>query len=199
MNRPVRVAVCLLPVLVVCGVAREAPSPEPPDDSLTCTIRADPTCEPGKAPAVSVEIVNHRKRDVYLVGSLDASDCRWRYPHCYFEVIGPAGKAAGGIGRCGNMNRLREKDFVKVAPGGKFSPYQKVDDHGFFPAHQLSAGTFAAEGKYRIRFFYSTDKADIKYWLGDGATSENLERLFKQVPKLTLRSNEITVTVVRRR
>ncbi len=167
---------------------------------LGCTIRSESECELGRAPKVSVTLSNQTNADVYLVGSLDASDCKWRYPHCYFEVTGPDGKSAvQGAARCGNMNTLREKDFVRVPPGGTFDPYQRVDGYGFFPAHQLSPDTFRMPGEYRIQFVYSTDSNNLFEWGGDGrtevASDEKLIGMFKQVPKVEVRSNEVKVTV----
>ena len=91
---------------------------------LGCVIRSDPTCVLGSAPKVTVTLINQTNSDVYLVGSLDGSECRWRYPYCYFELTGPDGKLNDypGGSRCGYMNALREKDFVKVPSGGKFDP-----------------------------------------------------------------------------
>jgi hypothetical protein len=155
----------------------------------------------GKAPKITVALTNQTDADIYLVGSLDASDCKWRYPHCYFEVIGPDGKAAvRRISRCGNMNTLRGKDFAKVPPGGTFDPYQRIDDYGFFSAHQLSPDTFREAGVYRIRLVYSTKNDDIGAWGGDGgrrvAANEEIMNLFKQVPKTEVRSNEFALTVI---
>ena len=101
---------------------------------------------------ISVALTNETDVDIYLVGSLDASDCKWRYPHCYFEVTGPDGKpAARKIGRCGNMNTLRAEDFAKVPPGGSFDPYQQVDGYGFFAAHQLDPHNFREPGVPHLR------------------------------------------------
>jgi hypothetical protein len=149
-----------------------------------------------------VEITNLTGEDVYLVGSLDASDCKWRYPYCYFEVIGPDGKSTvQGIGRCGNMNPLREEDFIKVQRGGKFDPYQQ--GYGSFSAYQLSPRSFPVAGKYRIRFVYSTESGQIMDWLGDDVAvgeqraTKRFGGLFKQVPKAKVTSNEINVSVVK--
>lgn len=183
-----------------------APPEAPP---LTCTIRSEPTCELGNVPTISVEIANWTDDEIYLVGSLDNSDRRWRYPFCYFEVIGPDGKRAKpGIARCGNINAIREKDFVKVPPVGKFDPYQKIDEYGFFGSSLITPETFHAEGQYRVRFVYSTAAADPKFWLGDAqgemsrvlrpgnADDSAITKLLKRVPKTTVCSNEITITVV---
>jgi hypothetical protein len=172
---------------------------------ITCTICSEATCESGSAPTISVEIANWTDSDIYLIGSLDGSDLKIRYPLCYFEVIGPMGRPVPPrIPRfCANMNSLRVKDFVKVPPGGKFNPY----DHGFFHSSQITPKTFTTPGEYRIRLVYSTDQADAKYWLGDvhgdqslmlntGGSNEAVVKLLAQVPKTTVTSNEITIRVV---
>src|SRR4051812_43500968 len=104
---------------LVCLFLAPAPTPEPAP--FSATISAPATVELGKVPAVKVEIKNLAGKEVLLVGSLDASDCKWRFPYAYFTVIGPDGKdVVKGIGRCGNTNPLREQDFVAVKPGAAF-------------------------------------------------------------------------------
>ena len=54
------------------------------------------------------------------------------------------------IARCGYMNALREKDFVRVPPGGKLDPYQKgsmTQDSSI----QLRPRTFNSTGRYHVR------------------------------------------------
>lgn len=170
-------------------------------DPLRCVIRSAPTCRLGKVPSIKVAITNQTRSDITLVGSLDGSGCNGRYPHCYFEIIGPNGEnAVMGLGRCGNMNTLCAQDFV-VVPGGKaWDPYKPVNNHSFFSSGDLNSLTFGTPGEYRIRFVYSTKNGDIAKWAGDGRTqvaaSKELNALFKKVPKLELKSNEIKVTVV---
>lgn len=193
-------AVVLLPPAAGCV----NPAPESLEVAfapVSCTIKGDATCEMGKAPKITVALTHQTEATIYLVGSLDASDCKWRYPYCYFEVTGPDGKSAvRAIGRCGNMNTLREKDFVKVTPGEAFDPYQHIDDFGFFQSHQLVPRNFQSAGEYRIRFVYSTKSNNIAAWGGDGcdkvAADERLVGLFGQVPKFEIRSNEIKINVV---
>ena len=114
---------------------------------LGCSIRGQPTCELGKAPNVTVALTNQTAEEVYLIGSLDASDSKWRYPHCYFEVTGPDGTSAvQGIGRCGNMNTLREQDFVEVPPGGAFDPLLQQVPKAEVRSNEIKA-TFVEPGK----------------------------------------------------
>ncbi|QDU19188.1 hypothetical protein [Urbifossiella limnaea] len=188
----------------VAAAVQAAPIPEqrPP---VGCTITAPPTVEQGQVPRITVALTNQTAADMYLVGSLDASDCKWRLPYCTFDITGPDGKSpVKGVSRCGNMNVLREKDFVKVAPGKSFDPYQRVDDGGFFSSHQLQAEHFAAPGEYRVRFHYATtaEKEPRGNWFGDGfrkgqeAEEARVKALLAQVPRVTVASNTITVRVV---
>ena len=163
---------------------------EPP---LTCTLSGPATFPLGSTPSFRVTIRNQTGHDILLVGSLDASDVRWRYPHCYFEVSGPDGKpAVASPGRCGVMNALRVKDFVAVAKGDSFDPY--TPDHGFFSNYQLTALTFRHPGTYRMRFVYSTESTDLRSW--QGGDSDALRSLLAQVPKTTVVSNEVTIEIV---
>lgn len=182
-------------MLVLAVLLASSPEPSP----LSARISAPATVELGKAPAVKVEIKNLMGKEILLVGSLDASDCKWRYPHAWFEVIGPDGKSAvKGAMRCGNTNALREKDFVAVKKDGTFDPYMRVDDGGFFGCHQISPQTFAVEGTYKIRFHYSTDAAADK-WEGklSGPVPEAVKKLLERVPRATIQSNEVEVKVVK--
>ncbi len=188
----------------IAAAAHAAPIPDqrPP---VGCTITAPPTVELGQVPPITVALTNQTAADIYLVGSLDASDCKWRLPYCTFEITGPNGTSpVKGVSRCGNMNTLREKDFVKVGPGKSFDPYQRVDDHGFFGSHQLRPENFAAPGDYRVRFHYATvaEKAPRGNGFGDGfrkgqeAEEARVKALLDRVPRVKVESNQITVRVV---
>src|SRR3990170_1522626 len=112
--RSVWLVTALLPMLVLgcaesapeqahesTAAAAPVPNAAPQREPVGCTIKGEPTCELGKAPKIAVALTNQTDADIYLVGSLDASDCKWRYPYCYFEVTGPDGKPArSGIVRC---------------------------------------------------------------------------------------------------
>jgi len=203
----VRPTLCLAALAAVLAAAGAAPIPDgakarPP---VTCTITAPPTVEQGQVPRVTVALTNNTAAEMLLVGSLDGSDCKMRFPHCTFEITGPDGKSpVKGIGRCGNMNTLREKDFVRVAPGKSFDPFGRIDDGGFFGCHQLRAENFAAPGDYRLRFRYATvaEKEARGNWFGDGfrkgqeAEEARVNALLDRVPRVTVESNTITVRVV---
>ena len=176
-----------------------ASEPGPP---LGCVIRSDPTCVLGQPPKITVALINQTTSDVYLVGSLDGSDGKFRYPFCYFEVTGPDGRPAPSLMArlCANMNTLREKDFVKVPPRGRFDPFQDIDDYGFFGPDELSASRFHVAGKYRVRFVYSSSCANIRDWSGDDPnavmSNAKIASMFEHVPKVDVKSNEIEINVI---
>lgn len=212
-----RIPITLIVVmgLAVLGHARARPdvalddtpasSPQLPDrapksEKIACTLTVEPITQLYRIPAITVVLTNQTGGDVYLVGSLDGSDARMRYPHCYFEVIGPDGKPADGEhSRCGNMNYLREGDFVRVPPGAKFDPYHGAAGYPAFTTQQILPYTFRAPGKYRIRFLYSTASAIIADWAGDRwhgvAEDQRLTELLRLVPKVEVTSNEVVVEV----
>jgi hypothetical protein len=157
---------------------------------------AKKTYKPGETPELKVAIVNKTRKDVYLIGSLDASDLKWRSPHCYFSIERPNKDPLPGGGRCGNMNSLRENDFVLVKSGESFDPYQSIDGYGFFGPYIMgNKDAFKAPGTYKITFHYSTKSTKIGDYLGDGSTNEKLLALFMQMPHIELTSNTVEIEV----
>lgn len=169
---------------------RDAPHSLP----VTAVLKATKTdYVVGETPQIQVGLKNESDDPVVLVGSLDASDIRWRYPYCYLEIKGPPDAQQWGLGRCGNTNPLRREDFVTVQPGEVFDPYQTVDDYGFFSCSQLDWHNFAVAGTYRLTWVYSTNSQTPQEWVGDG-TLDEVSELLSQVPRGEARSNSIEVT-----
>ncbi|MEK7414651.1 MAG: hypothetical protein AAB263_15160 [Planctomycetota bacterium] len=203
-------AACVLAVLSVQILASEGPpttgttSPPKPTETaqpFTCTITCkETTVELGKAPTITVAITNLTKQEAVFVGSLDGSESKLRFPHYGFTVIDATGKDTLNMGfrMCGNTNALREADFVKIATEKSFNPY--ANDAGFFGPYGLNKESFSKPGIYRVTLRYSGKNDDIKQWAGDSrdtaAADVKLAALFKQVPKLELTSNTLTITVV---
>jgi hypothetical protein len=190
---PASVAIIVLSAFCYTTIA---PKPAP----LTCTLTADKsTYKMGELPRLKVDIINTGKKDIYLIGSLDGSDVKWRMPYCYFTIQKPIPDSIGWS-RCGNMNPLRPKDFVLVKSGGKFNPYQKTDESGFFTSHMMrDTATFRNPGVYRIRFYYSTNSQNIHQFMGTRFSQDEkpgdpeLQALWNQVPKVDIVSNEIEI------
>jgi len=168
---------------------------------LTCTLRSDKIrYKVGELPELTVEITNNTRKNIYLIGSLDGSDVKWRMPHCYFTIEKPKPDTIR-VGRCGNMNSLAIEDFVFVKAGQKFNPYQSFGNYGFFTDDKITnSETFKNPGVYKIKFYYSTNSQRIDDFMGDRpfrndkTDSINLNSLFNKVPKVDLVSNEIQIT-----
>ncbi|PKV48852.1 hypothetical protein ATE84_0866 [Aquimarina sp. MAR_2010_214] len=150
----------------------------------------------GETPEITVSITNNSSNDVYLIGSLDASEEKWRSPYCYYTIKKPTNKALPILGRCGNMNSLRKDDFKLVKSGELFNPYQSIDGYGFFSSYEIERKeNFQSPGKYKITFHYSTKSTKLNDYLGDGDENTELIELFSMVPNIQLESNTIEIEI----
>lgn len=157
----------------------------------------------GEVPQLHVKIINEGHEDVYIIGSLDGSDVKWRMPYCYFSIQKPIVDSVGRTGRCGNTNTLTASDFVRVKPGESFNPYQLFDNlHGFFSDHEtMRPENFRNPGVYKIRFYYNSNSNDIDSFDGRfnqlGKDSMAVRELFPKAAKVDLASNEIEIRIVK--
>lgn len=170
---------------------------------VECVLKVKKTVyRQGEVPEVEVQLVNRGKRSIYLIGSLDGSEKKWRMPYCYFTIEKPVPDTAKFIS-CKTLNSLRDADFVKVAPGENFDPYKQVDNYGFFRSHELAqAETFRNPGIYRITFHYSTLSDDLYDYIGhsplnwrEKGDTALQKKLFSKVPHLDLASNTVEIRV----
>ena len=172
--------------------------------NLRCTLKPDKLVyKIGELPKFTVEIENNTRQEIYLPGSLDGSDVKWRFPHCYYSISRPSLNVRFEEGkiysRCGNMNPLRPDDFKLVKPGEKFNPY----DGPYFRNYATKdTTTFDRPGTYRIKFYYSTKSKDISGFFGDlspdrretdSMTLVSLLPILEKVPRIELASNEIEI------
>ena len=168
--------------------------------TLKCVLSSDKTIyKIGDLPKLKVKILNETCEDIYLIGSLDGSDLKWRMPYCYFEIIKPKPDTIR-YSRCGNMDPLRVEDFRKIRTGEKFDPY---DDTWFFPDHTIrQTETFKNSGSYKIQFHYATNSDSLMkfmgnfgYWSKDSDSSA-IKSLFSKLLKTDIVSNEIEIRFV---
>jgi len=164
------------------------------DSAFICIIASDRTnYAVGDVPTITVSITNRSAKEVILVGSLDGSNDGWRFPKCRLEILDAVGKpVTAPMARCGHMNVLRTADFVAVAAGGTFNPY----GGGFFAPYQFHQFPVTTPGDYTLRFYYSTSDRVQDYFgdermMGRTNATPEIQRLFKRVPKLELKSNEL--------
>ncbi len=138
----------------------------------------------GERPEFKVRIRNRSWHTPWLIKSVDGSN-DGRYPQVSIEIVGPPdGFVVPPALRCGNMNGLSEADFVRLAPGGAFDPF----DNGWLP-YGIQIGRFAKAGKYVATFRYSTNEPQVKKWLGlppPSALPEELSQRFRHIPLLDL-------------
>ena len=171
---------------------------------LRCVLTADKEVyKIGELPKLTVKIYNDGKENIYLIGSLDGSDVKWRYPYCYYSIDRPK-SVETKLQRCGNMNSLRLQDFKLIQPGQEFNPYESIDDYGFFTDYTTTnTETFKNPGVYKIKFHYSTNSQDINQFIGDKpfrsdpTDSLRLDSMFRAVPRVELTSNEIVIKVTK--
>lgn len=173
--------------------------PTHPSELFPCKLTVTSNVlQMGETPEVSVEITNLSPSNVNFIGSLDGSDVRWRFPHCYFTIEKPREDKPESWGRCGNMNTLRPEDFIQVKRNESFNPYLSKGSSGFFSSYEIGRkANFRIPGTYRIQFHYSTLSDDIEEYLGDDYKSKRsqLKRLLQDVPKVKLESNVVVFEV----
>lgn len=163
---------------------------------LRCSISTNKKLyKRGEVPKIQVRIKNEGEKAIYLSHSLDGSQEKMRYPYCYFEIKDSKGKRVETrVLRCGNTNPLEPESFAKVEPKATFDL-----STGLHSTQLYLFAKNAKPGTYKLRFTYSTQSPDIEKWLGDGRLGQNSEKdrkllaLLQQVPKSTIRSNELTL------
>jgi len=151
----------------------------------------------GDQPEISARIINGEEKAVYLVGTLDGSGRKARYPHVYYDVSG----VEGGISEtqfpgCGVLNPIRVEDFVRVEPGSDFDPHMQIGHYGFSKAEKLVHSRFVKAGSYTFKYHYSTENEDIKDWRGSVLkTPSEVNELWRKVARVNIACS-ITVDVM---
>lgn len=142
----------------------------------------------GDNPAVWVMIRNLSGETITLPGSLDGSERQARYPHAFFEIVGPEGGVEKPrLAYCGNKNALRATDFVRLRPGEAFDPYGHVDGGGFFGADEFDGTVLMRPGEYEVVFHYSTDEPVVAGWRGsEFALPRGVLEQLRHVPRVVV-------------
>lgn len=189
-----------------CQVQAQTQTEKPVSSDFECVLTASKQMYSlGEVPELQVAIVNNSGEDVYLIGSLDGSEEKWRMPFCYYTIEKPQVDSLDWFGRCGMMNNLKVEDFVQVPSGGSFNPLSKGNGYNFYDSFELRrVENFRNTGTYKITFHYSTNSDNIKDYLGLGLgekaeglkSLKTLNKLLMQVPKIELQSNTVEIEVV---
>lgn len=143
--------VCLLlssATLLGEGEPRKQANPEPPAEvKVALELRTTtPKIRLGEQPSFTAKLTNSGNRSVTVVLPGDGSVCGWRTPVLTWS---PSVKNGG---RCGNINRLREKEVVTLAPG------KSVD------LDWLDPPAPGLVGKHKMSLTYE-NKPDLR-WMG---------------------------------
>ena len=147
---------------------------------------------------VSIAVRNISDRRLRMVGVLDGLETGFRYPHYLPVITGPQPlPPPEGLGRCGNVARLRLEDFRDLNPGESFDPTVPQREEAY-----VSLVTFADfrplfPGRYELRLTLSTESQRGEDWLGllEFPGKELVLAQLAEVPRLRVESNVAVVEV----
>lgn len=175
---------------------------EKQDQGLNCTLTLKKnSIKLGQIPEIQVKIQNNSGQDWYLIGSLDDSEFKLRYPYCKLLIEKPQYEKMEPVEICGVSNTLRFEDFQYVNNGESFNPYKIIDEYGYWGSSELRKENFKYPGKYKLQFLYSTKSRKFDSYLGTpNALMEkwyldSLRVLVEKVPKIELASNILELEI----
>jgi hypothetical protein len=139
----------------------------------------------GDACMFTVRIHNRSAHPALLVESVNASDL-WASPQVKVEITGPPGGFSPGASiHCGNNNGVHPENFIEVAAGASFNPFQ-----GGWLDSDLSNGKFAKPGRYAATFRYVTAEPNPVPWMRGPCVhcemGPSIRDLLARVPALDL-------------
>lgn len=113
---------------------------------------------------VQVRLQNLSDKTFYLVGCLDASESRSRYPHAFWVISGPERCADSNVGTLLSAlgDSLGPGDFVRLRPGDAFDPFGcgealQQGRAGEFAMSYISTDySFTKPGHHSVYFRYAT-------------------------------------------
>jgi hypothetical protein len=148
---------------------------------------------------VDVELRNDGDEDVWVVGVVDGSEAGVRYPRWRPSVLHDGRTVATPPAPEEPLTGpLRAADFRRLGPGEAFDPTARAGGAAYLPL--LTFATFAPHqpGAYTLTLELSTESERPDDWLGSWGQEPERERvleLVKQVPRMTLRANELMMEV----
>lgn len=162
-------------------------------DDLSCEIRpSKDRFSVGDHPEFTVVLRNNSDETCFLVGAIDDSETRARYPIVYVTIEGPEdGISRPTLHGCGFQNPLAPRDFVELPPGGTIAPITPP----FWRPSDAFHAEFAIPGTYEVTFHYSSDEADYALWIGESSGGYALPGVIdklKRVPRVEI---ECSITV----
>jgi len=171
------------------------PRPEKPDKKVSLSVAADD----GQGRALTsihissysdlellAQLENHDNRKHTVMPPLDGSFVHWRYPYYDLEILDANGVAVPRrpLGRCGNVNSWKKRDFVSLAAGEVFR--FRIPPNGY--SYEL------VKGRYKLRVKY-TARRSLRLKGLSGDNEKGVGRLVWMVWQGAVYSNWIEITI----
>ena len=151
----------------------------------------------GQPVEISIEVCNTSDAPARLVGVLDGSETSVRFPHYLPEIKASVEFEPPGLEACGNASPLRASDFRLLKPQECFDPTKSAGEASYLPLFTFSNFRPNAAGIYEFSLTLSTKSRRDEQWLGITGYpgEEKVLELLKEVPRLTVKSNILSVKV----
>jgi hypothetical protein len=144
-----------------------------------------------------VRLQNLTDKTFYLIGCLEESASRSRYPYTYWSVSGPDRCADSSVSMSLSVSddTLDPGYFVQLQPGSSFDPFDcsagpRADRTAESrTSHVVTNYSFTKPGHHSVYFTYATLRECNGEWLGPsslGVIPPKVATLLKQVPRLDL-------------
>jgi hypothetical protein len=144
-----------------------------------------------------VRLQNLSDKTFYLVGCLEGSQSRSRYPYTYWVISGPdrCSESAVATWLSALDDTLDPSDFVELRPGDSFDPFgcseglRQGSAREFGMPFISTEYSFTQPGHHSVYFSYATLARGNHEWLGCSfllTFPEEVATLLKQVPRLEL-------------
>ncbi len=155
----------------------------------------------GEIPKISAIIQNASESEVELLPRLAGSDLGSRYPVAKYSIYRNDSLVLDSSLRCGNEDGLPSSFFLCLRPGETFDPNLQAKET--YRDRLINGEAFKHRGKYRVRFFYSTNQDTLDRWIGWNSSLDLLtlseaeyenkvngyRSHFLNMPKVDLKSN----------
>jgi hypothetical protein len=165
---------------------------------LTIILSApDAVYRVGQPVGISIEVCSISDAPVRIVGVLDGSETGVRFPYYLPEIKSSAKFELPEMEVCGTTAPLRTTDFRLLKPRECFDPTKSAGEASYLPLFIFNNFRPTAPGVYEFSLTLSTESERHGQWLGilGYPGEEKVLELLKEVPRLTVKSNILTIKV----
>ena len=153
----------------------------------------------GETPKIELELINQSSDHVLFLPY-----SKGRLPITKIEIYKDDTLLDLNFLQCAMIDDLNLNEFVKLSPGDSFDPSKK--SNGF---REVPIGILKKKGRYKLKYFYSTQEDTLFFWLGreQGFELETLspekrtqtvqkyQELFNKMPYIELESDFVEFEV----